>query len=84
MIYKKFDWTTCIMIFLSEILTECSKRCNSFDIQQRCRDHVNEQQQKGFKLIYDDLLSEFMIKYEIDLEKIGTYSIYKINKDHFE
>ena len=48
------------------------------------RAYADEQQQKSLKLIDGDLLSELMIKYEIGLEKIGSYVVYKINEDFFE
>lgn len=48
------------------------------------RKYANEQQQKSLKLIDGDLLAELMIKYGIGLEKVHTYTVYKINEDFFE
>lgn len=51
---------------------------------KEAQEYVAKQQQKSLKLIEGDLLAELMIKYDIGLEKIGTYTIYKINEDFFE
>ena len=51
---------------------------------KEARNYAEEQQQKSLKLIDGDLLAELMIKYGIGLEKIQTYTIYKINEDFFE
>lgn len=48
------------------------------------RNYAEKQQQKSLKLIDGDLLAELMIKYGIGLEKIQTYTVYKINEDFFE
>lgn len=42
------------------------------------------QQQKNLKLIDGDLLAELIIRYELGLEKIQTYNVYKINDDYYE
>ncbi len=47
-------------------------------------DYSENQQQKSLKLIDGDLLADFMIKYGIGLEKVKTYTIYKVNDDFFE
>lgn len=46
--------------------------------------YAEKQQQKSLKLIDGTLLAEFMIKYGIGLEKIQTYTVYKINEDFFK
>lgn len=46
--------------------------------------YAENQQQKSLTLINGDFLAELMIKYGIGLEKIQTYTIYKINEDYFE
>lgn len=46
--------------------------------------YAKEQQQKSLKLIDGDLLAELMLKYGIGLEKVQTYTVYKINEDFFE
>ena len=46
--------------------------------------NIEKQQQKYVKLIDGELLAELMIKYGIGLEKIQTYTVYKINEDFFE
>lgn len=46
--------------------------------------YAEEQQQKSLKLIDGDLLAELMIEYGIGLEKIQTYTLYRINEDFFE
>ena len=51
---------------------------------KEARDFAERQQQKSLKLIDGDLLAELMIKYGIGLEKIQTYTIYKVNEDFFE
>jgi restriction system protein len=51
---------------------------------KEARNYADKQQQKSLKLIDGDLLAELMIKYGIGLEKIQTYTIYKINEDYFE
>ena len=43
-----------------------------------------EKQQKSLKLIDGDLLAELMIKYGIGLEKVETYTMYKVNEDYYE
>lgn len=48
------------------------------------KDYAEKQQQKSLKLIDGDFLAELMIKYGIGLEKIQTYTVYKINEDFFE
>lgn len=48
------------------------------------RKYANEQQQKSIKLIDGELLAELMISYGIGLEKVYSYTIYKINEDYFE
>lgn len=39
---------------------------------------------KSLKLINGDLLADLMITYGIGLEKIKTYTVYKLNEDYFE
>lgn len=51
---------------------------------KEARNYAELQQQKSLKLIDGDLLAELMIKYGIGLEKIQTYTIYKVNEDFFE
>ena len=51
---------------------------------KEARNYAEKQQQKSLKLIDGDLLAELMIKYGIGLEKIQTYTVYKINEDFFE
>lgn len=48
------------------------------------RNYAEGQQQKSLKLIDGDLLAELMIKYGIGLEKVQTYTVYKIKEDFFE
>lgn len=50
---------------------------------KEARNYADKQQQKSLKLIDGDLLAELMIKYGIGLEKVQTYTIYKINEDFF-
>ena len=51
---------------------------------KEARVYAESQQQKSLKLIDGDLLAELMIKYSIGLEKVQTYTVYKINEDFFE
>lgn len=51
---------------------------------KEARNYAEKQQQKSMKLIDGDLLEELMIKYGIGLEKVQTYTVYKINEDFFE
>lgn len=51
---------------------------------KEARQYAENQQQKSLKLINGDLLADLMIKYEIGLEKIETYVVYKLNEDYFE
>ena len=51
---------------------------------KEARRYAEKQQQKSLKLIDGDLLAELMIKYGIGLEKVQTYTIYRINEDYFE
>ena len=51
---------------------------------KEARSYAEKQQQKSLKLIDGDLLAELMIKYGIGLEKVQTYTVYKINEDYFE
>ena len=51
---------------------------------KEARTYAEKQQQKSLKLIDGDLLAELMIKYGIGLEKVQTYTVYKINEDFFE
>lgn len=51
---------------------------------KEARSYAEKQQQKNLKLIDGDLLAELMIKYGIGLEKVQTYTVYKINEDFFE
>ncbi len=51
---------------------------------KEARNYAEKQQQKSLKLIDGDLLAELMIKYGIGLEKIQTYTVYKINEDFYE
>ena len=51
---------------------------------KEARSYVDKQQQKSLKLIDGDLLAELMIKYGIGLEKVQTYTVYKINEGFFE
>ena len=51
---------------------------------KEARKYAEAQQQKSLKLIDGDLLAELMIKYGIGLEKVQTYTIYKVNEDFYE
>lgn len=51
---------------------------------KEARSYAESQRQKSLKLIDGDLLAELMIKYGIGLEKVQTYTVYKINEDFFE
>jgi len=51
---------------------------------KEARNYVEKQQQKSLKLIDGDLLAELMIKYGIGLEKVETYTVYKVNEDYYE
>ena len=51
---------------------------------KEARTYAESQQQKRLKLIDGDLLAELMIKYGIGLEKVQTYTVFKINEDFFE
>lgn len=51
---------------------------------KEARIYAESQQQKRLKLIDGDLLAELMIKYGIGLEKVQTYTVFKINEDFFE
>ena len=51
---------------------------------KEARKYAENQQQKSLKLIDGDLLAELMINYGIGLEKVQTYTVYKINEDYFE
>ena len=51
---------------------------------KEARTYAESQQQKSLKLIDGDLLAELMIKYGIGLEKVQTYTVFKINEDFFE
>lgn len=44
---------------------------------------TKEQQQKNLKLIDGTMLSELMVKYQIGLEVVEQYPIYKINEDYY-
>ena len=46
--------------------------------------YAESQQQKSLKLIDGEYLVELMIRYGIGLEKVQTYTVYKINEDYFE
>lgn len=51
---------------------------------KEAKKYAEKQQQKSLKLIDGDLLAELMVKYGIGLEKVQTYTVYKINEDFFE
>ena len=51
---------------------------------KEAREYAKKQQQKSLKLIDGDLLAELMIKYGIGLEKVESYTVYKINEDYYE
>lgn len=51
---------------------------------KEARTYAESQQQKRLKLIDGDLLAELMIKYGIGLERVQTYTVFKINEDFFE
>ncbi|MFI3212852.1 MAG: restriction endonuclease [Eubacteriales bacterium] len=51
---------------------------------KEARNYAENQQQKSLKLIDGDFLAELMIKYGIGLEKVQTYTVFKINEDYFE
>ena len=51
---------------------------------KEARLYAEKQQQKSLKLIDGDLLAELMIKYGIGLEKVETYTVYKVNEDYYE
>ncbi len=44
---------------------------------------AENQQQKSLKLIDGNNLAELMIRYGVGLEKIQTYTLYKVNEDFF-
>ncbi len=48
------------------------------------REYAEKQQQKSMKLIDGELLAELMIKYEIGLDLVQTYKVYKINEGFYE
>lgn len=54
------------------------------DFTKEAKRYAENQQQKSLKLINGDLLAELMIKYGIGLEKVKTYTVYKLNEDYFE
>lgn len=54
------------------------------DFTKEAKKYAENQQQKSLKLINGDLLAELMIKYGIGLEKVKTYTVYKLNEDYFE
>ena len=43
-----------------------------------------QQQQKNIKLIDGDMLAEYMIRYQIGVECVKTFDIYKIDSDYFQ
>ncbi len=45
--------------------------------------YANNQQQKNIKLIDGEMLAELMVRYSVGLEKIHTYTVYKIDEDYF-
>ena len=51
---------------------------------KEAKEYAEKQQQKNLKLINGNLLAELMIKYGIGLEKVKTYTVYKLNEDYFE
>lgn len=42
-----------------------------------------QQQQKNIKLIDGNLLADYLVKYNIGVESVKTFNIYKINSDYF-
>ncbi len=42
-----------------------------------------QQQQKNIKLIDGSMLADFMVKYDVGVEKVKSFSIYRINKGYF-
>ena len=51
---------------------------------REARKYVDRLREKSIKLIDGDLLAELMIKYGIGLEKVQTYTVYKINEDFYQ
>ena len=51
---------------------------------KEAQNYAEKQQQKSLKLIDGDFLSELMIKYEVGLEEVGIYKIFRINEDYYE
>lgn len=51
---------------------------------REARQYVDRLREKSIKLIDGDLLAELMIKYGIGLEKVQTYTVYKINEDFYQ
>ena len=51
--------------------------------REACK-YVDRLREKSIKLIDGDLLAESMIKYGIGLEKVQTYTVYKINEDFYQ
>ena len=43
-----------------------------------------QQQQKSIKLIDGDMLAEYMVKYQIGVESVKEYYIYKVDTDYFD
>ena len=65
-------------------MTQYSINVTTSTFTKEARNYAEKQQQKSLKLIDGDLLAELMIKYGIGLEKVQTYTVYKINEDFFE
>ena len=51
---------------------------------REARKYVERLREKSIKLIDGDLLAELMIKYGTGLEKVQTYTVYKINEDFYQ
>ena len=46
-------------------------------------DFVSKQQQKRIKLIDGDALAALLVKYEVGLKSVSTFSLYKIDSDYY-
>lgn len=47
------------------------------------REFVQKQQQKNIKLIDGDYLAELLIKYEVGINKVQEFTVYKIDLDYY-
>lgn len=56
----------------------------SSSFTQEAIDFANKQQQKSLKLINGDYLADLLIKYEIGIDRVQSFAIYKIDTDYYE